>query len=347
MRANSDEERLQIPQVLIVCRDEIEHLLNVNDALKAVEVAFKLCAIGKTFMPPKIYLDVPDKGGDFRAMPACIDNMAGLKWVCVYPNNKENNLPTVMATIILSDPNTGCTLAIMDGTYITNIRTGCAGGVAVKYLARSNSSTIGLIGAGIQADTQLLAIHKVLPEIKEVRVFDTDENKALMYAYRMIKELDIDVRPVKTLKEATEVDILVTTTPSRTPIIKEIHVKPGTHINAIGADAPGKQEIEYGVLKKAKVIVDDIEQAYHSGEINVNLSQGLMTTADIFGTLGEIVAGLKSGRENNDEITIFDSTGLAIHDIICAKLVYEKAKEIKDSKSKLFQLIQPARGLNV
>lgn len=315
-----------IPQVVVLRRDEVEGLLDISDAMEAVERAFKLQAKGKTAMPCKIYLDLPDHHGDFRAMPAYIDEMAGIKWVCVYPNNRKNKIPTVMATILLSDPDSGCPLAVMDGTYITNIRTGCAGGVAVKYLARKNSSVIGMIGAGIQAETQLLAIHKVLPKIDEVKVFDLDENAAARYSDTIGKKLNINIRPVKSVEQAAACDILVTTTPSRTPVIKANQVRPGTHINAIGADAAGKQEIEYAVLKKAKVLVDDIEQASHSGEINVPLSKGLMKATDIYGNLGEIVAGIKKGRENDDEITVFDSTGLAILDIICAKLVYEKAK---------------------
>jgi alanine dehydrogenase len=140
----------------------------------------------------------------------------------------------------------------------------------------------------------------------------------------MRKKLNLDIHLVDDLEEAMEVDILVTTTPSKKPIVKKKYIKPGTHINAIGADAKGKQELEGEVLKNAKIIVDEIEQASHSGEINVPLSKGLIKIDEIYGTLGEIVAGLKKGRENDEEITIFDSTGLAIQDIICAKSIYEK-----------------------
>jgi len=134
---------------------------------------------------------------------------------------------------------------------------------------------------------------------------------------------------VETIEEATKADIVVTTTPSRKPVVKKEYIRPVTHINAIGADAKGKQEIETDLLKNAKVIVDDIEQASHSGEINVPLSQGVIKIEDIYGTLGEVVANIKKGRERDNEITIFDSTGLAIEDLICAKLVYKKARERK------------------
>jgi alanine dehydrogenase len=313
--------------VLILGRSEIEKLLSMSEAIKAVEYSFKLKAEGRTIMPPKSYLDLPEYRGDFRVMPAYIDGTAGVKWVSVYPNNWMQNLPSVIATIIICDPHTGFPLAIMDGAYITNIRTGAAGGVAVKYLARRDSSVIGVIGAGMQARTQLLAIKEVLPKIEQVKVFDLHRDAGLRYAEEMESRLSLNTSPVETIEEATEADIVVTTTPSRTPIIKKQHIRPGTHINAIGADAKGKQELEADLLKVAKVIVDDIEQASHSGEINVPLSEGVITIEDIYGTLGEVVANMKKGRENNEGITIFDSTGVAIEDIICAKVVCNKARE--------------------
>lgn len=334
-----------VPQVLLLGRSEVEELLNMEEALKVVEHAFRLQAEGGAIMPPKLYLDLPEYQGDFRAMPAYIDGSAGLKWVCVYPNNRGQNLPTVMATIILCDPNTGYPLAIMDGTYITNMRTGAAGGVAVKYLARRDSSVIGFVGAGTQAKTQLLAISEVLPRIEEVKVFDQYREASLGYVEEMGGKLNINIRPVETIEKVTEADIVVTTTPSRRPVVKKQFIRPGTHINAIGADAKGKQELEAGLLRDTKVVVDDIEQASHSGEINAKLSENMMKVEDIYGTLGEVVANIKKGRENDEEITIFDSTGLAILDIICAKLVYNKAKGGEASAFQFFDASSERRKL--
>lgn len=319
-------EPVEANKVLLLSRQEIEGLLEMDEVLAAVEYAFKLEAEGKSIMPPKIYLDLPQHQGDFRAMPAYINGSAGLKWVCVYPNNRARNLPSVMATIILCDPNSGCPLAIMDGTYITDMRTGASGGVAAKYLARKDSSVIGIIGAGKQAETQLLAISKVLPQIKEAKVFDQHRDTALRYAEKMATKLQINVHPVETIQEAAEADIVITSTTSREPVIKKEYIRPGTHINAIGADAAGKEELEPEILKGAKIVVDDIAQSSHSGEINVPLARGLIKEGDIYGTLGEVVTGIKKGRENDEETTIFDSTGLAIQDIICAKLIYDKVK---------------------
>jgi alanine dehydrogenase len=313
--------------MLLLCGREIEELLSMSEALKAVEQSFRLQIEGKTIMPPKIYLNLPEYQGDFRAMPAYVDGTAGVKWVSVYPSNWKYNLASVMGIIILCDPNTGCPLAIMDATYITNIRTGAAGGLAVKHLARRDSTVIGFIGAGVQAKTQLLAISEVLPKIEKIKVFDQNWNASLKFVDEIGETLGMKIRPVENIQDATEADIVVTTTPSKEPVVKKQHIHSGTHINAIGADAKGKQELEADLLRNSKIIVDSIEQASHSGEINVPLSEGVIKIEDIYCTLGEVVANMKKGRENNEEITIFDSTGVAILDIICARLVYNKARQ--------------------
>jgi len=310
----------------VLSEQETQELLGIPEALKVVERAFQLQAEGKVIMPPKLYLDLPAYHGDFRAMPAYVDGSAGIKWVCAYPDNPNQGLPSVIATIILSDPKTARTLAIMDGTYITAVRTGAAGGVAVKYLARKDSSVIGIIGAGQQARTQLLAISEVLPQIEEIRVFDQNRDVSLKYVEEMKAKLNVNIRSVESIEEAAKADIVVTVTPSREPIVKREFIKPGTHINAIGADATGKQELEAEILKNARVFVDEMTQACHSGEINVPLSGGLLKAEDVCGSLGEVIANKKRGRESDDEITVFDSTGLATHDIACARFVYEKAK---------------------
>lgn len=325
-------------KTILLSREEIEKQLSMTEVLEVVENAFKLKARGEAIMPCKIYLDLPQYHGDFRAMPAYIDGSAGMKWVSVYPDNRRYNLPAVMALIILSDPNDSYPLAIMDGTHITNMRTAAAGGVAAKYLARKNSSVIGMIGAGKQAETQLLAINEVLPEIKEVKVFSLSLEMSRKFAREMGDRLDLNFCPVETVEAAADADVVVTTTYATSPVVLKRHIKPGTHINAIGADAEGKQELEAALLSGARVIIDDLEQACHSGEINVPLSRGQITVEDIYCSLGEVVAGMKKGRENDAEITIFDSTGLAIQDIVCAKLAYEKARGKEISAFDFFAL---------
>lgn len=307
-------------KTLLLTASDIEKILNMKDVLEAVEFAFREYGLGKTIMPPKLYLDLRKFNGDFRAMPAYVGGSAGLKWVSVYPDNPRKGFPTVMAMIIYSDPETGFPFAIMDGTRITSYRTGAGGGVAAKYLARPDSKTLGLIGAGAQARTQLLAVNNYF-EFEHIYVWSLAEEEIERFK-NYFPNLSISAA---TIEEASGCDIVCTTTPVREYIVKWEWIKEGAHINAIGADAPGKQELDPRILSNAKVVVDDIAQATHSGEINVAIKRGLFAESDIYATLGEIVTGAKKGRTGN-EITVFDSTGLAIQDISTARMLYEKAK---------------------
>jgi alanine dehydrogenase len=207
----------------------------------------------------------------------------------------------------------------MDAGLLTAYRTGAAGAVAAKYLARPDSKTLGLIGTGMQARYQLIAIAELF-DLDEIKIYDISAEAEKKFKAEFS---DYNIKRCK-LPEAVNADIVATCTPVRNPIVKAEWVKPGTHINAIGADAPGKEELDPSLLTKSKIIVDSIEQARHSGEINVPLTKGLIKEKDLYSTLGEVVAGIKKGRENEREITIFDSTGLAIQDVAVAKLVYEK-----------------------
>jgi len=314
------------PKTLILTSNQIKRLISMPEVLGAAERAFKLYGKGLAQMPPKIYLHLDKYNGDFRAMPAYIQGVeaCGVKWVNVHPDNSRFGLPAVMALFILSDPRNGFPLAIMDATYITNLRTGAAGGVAAKYLARKNSSVIGLVGCGAQARSQLLAL-KELFRIKKVYVWGHKVELARKFLKDM-KHLGLDMEIKNKISDCVKcADIVVTTTPVRKPIVKSEWIKPGAHINAIGADAKGKEELEPALLKRAKIVVDDWRQASHSGEINVPLSKGMIKPKDIYATLGDILTGKKKSRTSQKEITIFDSTGLAILDVAAADLVYKKA----------------------
>jgi len=314
----------------LLSRAEIEGLISMREAIEAVEGAFRAKGLGKAQMPPKSYVYFDRYNGDFRVMPAYLEDQdaAGVKIVNVHPKNpKAHGLPTVMATIVLLNPKTGTPLAIMDGTWATNIRTGAGGAVAAKYPARRDSRIVAMVGAGVQARTQLIALKEVLG-IEEVRVNDVSLEKAKQYAEEMSEQLGVDVKAVGDTERAVEgTDIVVTTTPARKPIIMNDWVSDGMHINAIGADAPGKQELDPQILTRAKIVVDDVGQAIHGGEINVPFSKGVITRGDIYTDLGEVVTGKKSGRTSGKEITIFDSTGLAVQDIATEWVIYKKARE--------------------
>jgi alanine dehydrogenase len=201
--------------------------------------------------------------------------------------------------------------------------------VAAKHLARKDSKVVGLVGAGAQARTQLAALLSLYKEIGEVRVWSRTRKTRETYVAEMKpKHGNVNTMvAVKDIKDAVEgSDIVVTTTPSIKPIVLNNWVEEGMHFNCIGADAPGKEELDPAILKRAKIVVDDWEQASHSGEINVPLSKGILTRNDIFGEIGEVVAGSKLGRTSPEEITLFTSTGLAVQDAVTAELAYKKAK---------------------
>lgn len=313
-------------QVLWINKKEVESLLDMKETLKVVEEAFRQHGLKKVQMPPKLYLYFEKHRGDLRTMPAYLEeqDIAGVKIVNVHPDNPKKGLPTVMALVILNSTETGAPVAVMDGTFLTDMRTGAAGGVAVKYLARRNAKTVGFIGTGNQAKTQLLAINEVI-DIEKVKAASTSEKHTLAFKEEMEKRISCDIIPKAGIREVCDCDILVTTTPSREPVVMNEWIAEGTHINAIGADAPGKEELDPLILKRSKVVVDDLPQASHSGEVNVPLSKKFITEKDIFGELGEVIAGKKKARTGDSDITVFDSTGLAIQDVAAANLVYEKA----------------------
>jgi alanine dehydrogenase len=320
--------------MLILTKKEVEKILplkGIKKVINVVEKAFFDFAQGMAQMPPKMYLNFKEFSGDLRIMPAFSNRllMAGTKIVNVHPKNPKKGLLSVMAVIVLNDPKTGLPLALMDGTWITALRTGAASAVATKYLARKEARTLGVVGAGFQAVTQIGAISKV-KKLKEILVYDIRE-EAIERLTKILTKEKIKIRK-GTLEEVCQKDILVTVTPAREPIVKKEWIKPGIHINAIGADAAGKEELEPEILNKAKIVIDCWEQASHSGEINVPLEKGIIKKENIFGEIGEIVSGKKPGREREDEITIFDSTGLAIQDLYTATLVYREAKRKKIGK---------------
>jgi alanine dehydrogenase len=292
----------------------------MSDVINVVEEAFRICGEGRGRMPAKTYLSL--EHGDFRAMPAALPGCAGMKWVNVHPQNPSLGLPSIMAILVYNDPETGYPLAIMDATEITAYRTGAAAAVASKYLARPNSHTLGVIGAGFQAHTQILAHAELFSPIS-INAFDVSQAAIdkLVCSFPQFSVRNCSIQ------EAAASDIVCTLTPSRSPIIKKEWITAGTHINAVGADAPGKQELDPSILKEAIVVVDDLKQASTSGEINVPIKKRIYSMREVYGTLAELIVGKKRGRTNNSAITVFDSTGIAVEDIAVAKLLFDKAQQ--------------------
>lgn len=319
-----------MPEVLLLNYSEVAESLPIADAIEAVERAFKDFADGRALMPAKLYLDFPQYSGDLRIMPASLGStFAGVKIVNSHPHNPQKGLPSVVGTYLLVAQETGMPVAFMDATYLTAARTGAASAVATRHMAKSGSSTLGLVGCGVQATFQFEAVAEVIA-IGEVRVwapkFDLDRRDKLLAEMRG-RHPGPEWRAVDEVSEAVQVDVVCTTTPSREPLVSHSFISPGTHINAVGADGPGKQELDPKILKRSRVIVDEREQARHGGEVNVPLSKGEITQDDIAGSLADVVSGRIPGRTSEAEVTVFDSTGLAIEDIAVASIVYQRALE--------------------
>jgi len=318
-------------RVLFLTEKDVKRLLSTQEVLEAVELAFAEKGLNRVQMPQKLYIFFKKYSGDLRTMSSHLEGLeiSAVKVVSVNPENRsKHNLPTVMATLVMVDPKNGAPIAIMGGTWITDVSTGAAGGIAAKYLARKDSKIAGFIGAGAQSRTQLMALCALYERFEEVRVWSRtkETRKEFIDEMKPVCNNVNQIVPVDETENAVRgADIVVTTTPSTVPLVLNDWISPGMHINCIGADAPGKQELDPAILKRAKIVVDDWEQASHSGEINVPLKEGIIKPKDAWGEIGEIVAGLKKGRTSSEEITVFTSTGLAIQDAVTANIAYKKA----------------------
>lgn len=318
-------------KTLILSEKEVKKLLSVQEAMESVELAFKMKGLKRAQMPSKQYLFFGKYNGDLRTMPSYLEDsdVVAVKIVNSHSENRQKfNLPSVIATILLIDPRNGAPLAIMGGTWITDLRTGVAGAIASKYLAKKDPKIIGFVGAGAQAKTQFLGHLNYYQNVDTIKVWSRSQEsrKAFLEFVKSQSSNDLNLISVKAVKGAViDSDIVISTTPSTKPLIFADWISSGVHINCIGADAPGKQELDPKILVKSKIVLDDWEQGIHSGEINVPLTKGLIDESKIYGDICEIVAGLKPGRTSSNEITVFTSTGLAVQDAATASIAYQKA----------------------
>lgn len=312
---------------LLLTGRDVAALLTIEECMAAVENAFRLYGEGKT-QPPGI-LGVDSQGGGFHIKAGVMDLdrlYFAAKINANFPGNpKQVGLPTIQGVVLLCDGENGYPLALMDSIEITIQRTGAATGIAAKYLARSNSKTAIICGCGNQGRISLRALTEVLP-IEKVWAYDVDDGSSQQFASELAEELSIDIEPVSDLQTAVRrSDVCVTCTPSKSYFLKQDFVAPGSFIAAVGADNPEKQELEPALLSRSKVVVDVLEQCVTIGELHHALDAGALTRDDVYGELGEVIAGLKPGRTSADEIIIFDSTGMALQDVVTAAAVYEKA----------------------
>ena len=325
-------------QTLLLGPDDVRDNADLRSVIDAVAAAFAADWRGDTIMPAKSYIDLPKYNGDFRSMPAYVHagdwDAAAVKWVNVHTDNPTgHDLPTVLGTLIYSDPETAFPLAVMDGTVLTRLRTGAAAAVATDHLAVADADSLGLVGAGVQSYTQLEAIASVRG-IERVVIADRNEDRQQAFVDHFADRFDVRAGAIA---DAAACDVLSTVTPVESPIVEREWLGEHTHVNAIGADAAGKHEHDDRTVLDATVVIDDYEQCTHSGEINVPWSEGVLSDEDIYGEIGAIVAGDLAGRKPDDGLTLFDSTGLAIQDVAAAHVAYGNARE--DGEGTEFTLV--------
>jgi ornithine cyclodeaminase/alanine dehydrogenase len=312
---------------LLLTGRDVAAMLTIEECMTAVEHAFKLYGEGRS-SPPGI-LGVHARDGAFHIKAGLLNLDRSYFAAKVNANFPENvrrlGLPTIQGVVVLSDGANGYPLAVMDSIEITIQRTGAATGVAAKHLAKSDSKTVTICGCGNQGRISLRALTKVLP-IERVWAYDRDQEQTQKFASELAGELRIEIKAVGDLRTAVrQSDVCITCTPSKQPFLKEDFVTPGTFIAAVGADNPEKQELEPALLSRNKVVVDVLEQCSSIGELHHALDAGVITIEEVYGELGEVIAGVKPGRTSSDEIIIFDSTGMALQDVVTAAAVYEKA----------------------
>ncbi len=317
------------PGTLLLTRNDVAQLLSLDECIEAVAHAFATQHSSKTTIA-----GLSVSGGGFHIKAATMEFERlyfAVKINANFPFNRMlANLPTIQGTIALCDAVNGYPLALMDSIEITMLRTGAASAVAAKYLARSDSGIVTILGCGTQGRVQLRALARVFA-LELVYVFDVDTTRAEQMAAEIKQELGIEIRPSSGSIEAAvrASDICITCTPSKQTLVHKEWVKPGTFIAAVGADSEDKQEIDPQLMASSKVVVDVLDQCAAIGDLHHAIAQGLMMRSDVHGELGAVVAKRIAGREGREEIIVFDSTGCALEDVAAAVRVYRKAANAK------------------
>lgn len=318
--------------MLLLNREDIKKVFTMQDAIEADKKAFELVVEGKCEAPLRTNIQAPKHEGCFLFMPAYVEEMdtASLKIINIFPHNIDHGIPSSPAQVLLIDGTTGVVSAVLDGTYVTQMRTGAASGAAFDVLAKKDCRIGALIGTGGQAATQLEAM-LAARKLEEVRVYDLNPERTQAFAEQMQKELasyGARILAAKSSDEAIEdADLLITVTPSSKPVFDGTKVKQGATISCVGAYQHHMQEMDPAILPRASKIYFDSKDAVlsESGDILIPLEQGIITEKDFTGDIGQVIKGELVGRENDDEIIVFETVGVATQDLVAAKTIYDRA----------------------
>lgn len=320
-------------QTLLLKKEEVRKLISMKEVIGTVEEAYKAFSSKRVMQPGYIGMHLPPPRGeiDFKLGYYMNNEVISMKASSGgFPDNPRlYGVPSGMGTVLLFDARTCALICVMDGSLLTGLRTGASGAVSVKVLARKNAKTIASIGTGQQARMQIRAIREVM-DIGSIHAWSRTADTLVSYKADIEREFGIPVILANSAKEAVEqADILITTTRGKGPVVQSDWVRPGTHIIAIGTDQQGKQELQPDIFRNAKIVNDSLEQCCEKGETWHPLNEQIITRNDIHGEIGEILLSKKPGRENDEEITIFDSTGMAIQDNTASAKIYQNALDNK------------------
>jgi alanine dehydrogenase len=317
--------------IRILSREDVRRALPMREAIEAIKTAFAQLSTGQADTPLRVAIQAPRYNGVTLFMPAYLpaDDQMAIKIVSVFNDNPAQGLPLIHALVVVVDATTGKPVAVMDGTYLTALRTGAASGAATDLLARPDAHTAAIFGAGVQGRTQLEAVCAVRP-IREAWVYDVAPEQASAFATEMGQRLSLPVRVASTPSEAVSgADVICTATTCTNPVFDDTDVRPGTHINGVGAYTPQMQEIPAETVLRAKVVIDHREASLaEAGDLLIPLRQGRMTEAHIYAELGEIAAGIKPGRVSPEKVTFFKSVGVAVQDVAAAGAALEAARRM-------------------
>ncbi|MFJ5788988.1 ornithine cyclodeaminase family protein [Lysinibacillus sp. NPDC093197] len=328
-------------EIRILSKEDVKKLISIQQVIEVVESVYKAKSDGLTDVWPTVFYEFNRGKADLDIKSGYLKSkqLFGHKTVTWFGDNTEKGIPTLIGMIAVFDAETGMPIGMTDAAYITGMRTGAAGALGAKYLARVDAENLLIVGAGNQAIFQIAATLTTIPTIKKVRVASQQLANANSFVEGISQQLkhqfginvdNIKFEAVDYLEQAVnDSHIIITVTPSRNPIIRKEWLQKGTHISCIGADMEGKQEIDPEILPSSLLFVDDMMHCKEVGEIEIPLKQGIINETNIIGELGDLIVGKVKGRTSNDQITIFDATGMALLDIATADMALKEAEKNK------------------
>ncbi len=316
--------------MLLLSEKQVQSLIDIDELIGALEQTHVQYSTGMAVMPVRLVVPLPQIDGRITSMPGYLneDKALGMKVVTYFQNNPQQNMPAILATIMLFSATTGKMIAVMDGGYITAIRTACASAMATKALANPETAVLGILGAGVQARAHIEALARVR-KLRRIAIYSLSGASAAKIKQDMEKETGVPIEVANSAEDIVrQSDLLVTVTTAQEPIVKAAWLKSGVHINAVGSHRPDLREIDGPTLARAKVVVDSRDAVMaECGDILLALKEHSITEVNIHGEIGEVLAGAKAGRSSASEITLYKSVGIAIQDVATAQLAYRKALE--------------------